>query len=255
MADGQVLPSPNSDTLLRAPLELVVCQVRHEPYGDSVQPEQALAFHNAVSDHFPRAEATTGHEFLIDPNTGIPQVTRGGAWRFTSTDGHWVATVSPDSFALEAKSYTTWTDFHALLSEVVDAAIETSSPKLLQRVGVRCIDRIWREGSTLPSSWAGLLDPGVLGLATNPALASAVTLAQTYSEMVFQQYRAGVRGSLATDKNPSGYSMVLDTDCYDDTAKAFKKETIDEVVGDLHTLSLQLFQTVITDTLYCELHG
>lgn len=255
MADRLALPEPNSDTLVRAPLELVVCQIRHEPRGDAVDPEQALAFHEMVSEHFPRAEATSGNEFMIDPNTGIPQLTRGGAWRFTSADSQWTATMSVDSFALEAKSYTTWTHFNNLLSAVVDAVIETGSPKLLQRVGVRCVDRIWREGSTKPASWAGLLDPGVLGLATNPTLASAVTTAQTYSELVFDQYRAGLRGSLATDKNPSGYSMVIDTDCYDDTAKVFKKETINEVVSGLHKLSLQLFQTVITSQLYGELHG
>ena len=143
-----------------------------------------------------------------------------------------------------------------MLSCSSDSAIFTVfEPKITQRVGVRYIDRIWREGSRKPADWKGLLDGSVLGLAGVPALENSVIACQTYSELAVGDYRANVRGSLATDNIPTKFSMVLDTDCFDERSRLFELDAIQNTIDELHILNLQLFQQVITEQFFEELRG
>lgn len=256
--DVEALGNPNRDTLAHPPLELVVCQIRHEPIAGGVSPSHVLGVQSLLGFGFDKLSSAppAGVTFAAAPSGEFqPHVTQSPSWQLTTSDGSWIATFNADSFALECTSYTTWTDFADRLQGVIDAVAGTYAPQVVQRVGVRTIDRIWRRGSTIPREWVGLLDPGVLGFAGNDVLKDSVQVTQTYQELAFGETRANVRGSIASDQTPSKYSFLLDIDCFDERARIFDKSSILELVKGLHFLGLKMFQSVLTDRLYEELRG
>lgn len=260
VAAATQLPEPRTDTLKRAPLELVVCQVRHEPLEDVSDARRMLALQTHLGNGFIKLEPQLSAELSLGSLPGgdatppaLKQSMTG--WRLTTPEGGWIVTVSRDSFAIESTQYTSWTEFRTLLGALVEATVATFNPQLINRIGVRYMDRIWREGSTIPVEWQKLLSPGVLGLANCERLSPYVAVAQTYNELAIGEYRANVRGSIASDNTPNKYSMVLDTDCFDERSVAFDTANLMDVVADLHVLSLQLFQEVVTPDLYAELLG
>lgn len=257
MATAQTgLPTPETETLKHPPLELVVCQVRHEPLAEVADPRQALALQALLGRGFSKLEPQAGAQINFNAISGAaPSVSQSSGWRLLTVDGAWAITLSADSFAIECSQYTRWSEFKELLVALVDAVNATFEPKLVQRIGVRYLDRIWRIGSTVPAEWAGYLHAGVLGMANNPLLAPNVLVSQTFSEMAIGDYRINVRGSIASDNTPNKHSMVLDTDCFDERSALFVMDDVLNVVNDLHMLSLQIFQQVVTDQLYDELRG
>lgn len=250
------LPAPRTETMRHPPLELVVCQVRHEPLPGVADPRNALALQAMLGHGFSKLEPQAGAQINFNAVPGAtPSVSPASGWRLLTVDGSWAITLSSDSFAIECSQYTSWSEFKALLDALVEAVLATFEPKLVQRIGVRYLDRIWRSGSTVPSEWTGYLNESVLGMVNNPVLAPHVLVSQTYSELAIGNYRMNVRGSIASDNTPSKYSMVLDTDCFDERSALFVASDVLGVVNDLHMLNLQVFQQVITDQLYEELRG
>lgn len=255
-AEVEALGAPKTDTLARPPLELVVCQIQHEPKLEARSPATMLGIQSALGFGFDKSEPVTGGELTIAPNKAgqvVPQFSQTVGWRLTTSDGGWIVTLNGDSISLECTRYTTWTDFKVVLQRLISVVSETYHPELTQRVGVRYLDRIWRKDSTIPKEWDGLLAPGIVGLATDPLLADAVQVAQTYFEMDFRDCKANLRGSIAADQTPNKYSFLLDIDCFDERASAFSPETLTQRIDDLHLLNLRLFQAVITDRLYDEM--
>ncbi|MGB7962895.1 MAG: TIGR04255 family protein [Propionicimonas sp.] len=263
MATDQVLPadlaiaelkSPNTDTLAKPPLELVVCQVRHEPVPSVAEADRVPLVQEQLSKWCDRVEPVSSLPPGLPPGVVAASASTPSGWRFLSERG-WIVTLNTDSFAVECTRYATWTAFNELLSSVITTVSSTYGPKLTQRVGLRFIDRFSRAESALPAQWIGWLDPAVLGFGAHPTLGGATLVAQTSSELVVEGLRANIRGSIATDNTPNGYSFVLDTDCFDDRVRRFDVEDVSAVIKRLHDLNLRLFQTVITDELYAEIHG
>jgi len=253
----EALGMPNTDTLTHPPLELVVCQVRHEPRPDGVNPTTVLAMREALGFGFDKLEAVRPGVILTTGPDGamVPQAGQAEGWRLVTSDGAWIATFGPDSFALECTRYTTWSEFSLRLTKIAEVATASYHPQLVQRIGVRYVDRIWRADSTVPKEWVDLLDPGVLGFASHLQLGEFVRVTQTNQELVFGEYGANIRGSIASDQTPSKHSFLLDIDCFDERAAAYDEAPLLDVVERLHLLNLRLFQIVLADTLYRELRG
>lgn len=247
------MPDPRRETLKRPPLELVVAQVRHEPQGAIGDASRVLELQEAIGDGFSKLEPANANEIALNERNVSVQAKPG--WRLTTTDGHWVITLSADSFTLEAARYTTWTEFKRRFFSLVRVVEAELQPKLMQRLGLRYIDRIIRDDSGKPAEWVGFIEAPFLGLASDSDIGGAVSMFQSVHELRVGDNVAVVRGSCATDNTPSGYSMLIDTDCSTDRAQAFISSSIEDSLEDLHTLSLQIFQTALTKKLYAELQS
>lgn len=249
------LGEADSSTLSKAPLELVVCQVRHEPLPVMTDAGAALEIQRALPSNFTRLEPQSGGPISIGvPGGGFGQPSPGPShWRIVNADSTLIVSLAPDSFSLECGQYTTWTDFHSILDVLIAAVSRVATPRVTQRVGVRYIDRIHRSQSKFPPTWANYLDSSFLGLANNPEIAEAVRVSQVYNELVFDDARANIRGSIATDETPNGYSFLLDVDCFDERSTEFSSKSTSEVASALHRLNLKLFQMVLTEDLMKEM--
>ncbi len=256
MAPTAPMPAPHTETLKNPPLELVVCQIRHEPLGPSLDPKKVLALQATFGNGFSKLEPQMSAEINFGP-MGIvpPNVTQTAGWKLSTPAGGWSVVLTPDSFAIESSKYTTWSEFRTLLSDLIDAVLTVFDPKIVQRVGVRYVDRMWRAGSQKPSDWNGLLSGAILGFAGIEETREAVLALQTHCEFSLGDYRAVMRSSLAPDTTPSKFSMVLDTDCFDERSQSFEADAVRSTIDDLHTLCLQLFQQVVTEQYLEEMRG
>lgn len=247
------LPEPSTETLGSSPLELVVFQGRHEARPLVSEPSTALRVQNDIRHDYPTLEQGSAAEMVVEAgpsgfHTSGSEVRPG--WRLRSKDQKWTVVLMPDFFALESTGYTTWTEFNTRLGDLTEVVHSVYQPALIQRIGLRYIDRMVYPEASKPSHWASLLDPSLLGLAAKPDLMESVVGAQTFSHLDLGDAQVVLRSSCTPDATaPSGYATVLDTDCFDGRARAFELPDIDQTAQRLHRRALQVFQAVVQPKL------
>ena len=138
------LPEPSTEKLEHSPLELVVCQVRHER-------------NLAVADAKRRLRYTEGWEASTRCSTRPPAspstswaarrayrttFDQQRGWNFRPADGAWTVVLMPEFFALETRAYTDWADSSSRLDELVRLVESVLEPSVEQRLGLRFIDRV-----------------------------------------------------------------------------------------------------------------
>jgi uncharacterized protein (TIGR04255 family) len=231
--DPLTAPPPDEVPLANAPLVRVIAQVRF-PLVVAVEQRGFIApFQEAVRATYPvlRQDQTQG--VILSPS-GVAPVPPQTAWRFSDVEGHWRVSITPDFLALETTSYTSRSDFLLRLREVVAALSEHVEPKLIDRLGVRYIDRIVGDAV---NDIAKLVRPEVRGITGTAAAAHAV---HALSESMFALDNARILarwGSLpagatvdpAAIEPADESSWILDLDMFSTSPMPF---SVDRVVED-----------------------
>ncbi|MDN4643917.1 TIGR04255 family protein [Arthrobacter sp. PsM3] len=247
------LPEPSTETLGASPLELVVFQGRHEGRPAVSDPAIALRIQNDIRHDYPTLEQASAAEMVVEAGPSGFQTSGGEVrpgWRLRSKDHQWTVILMPDFFALESTGYTTWTEFNSRLEDLVEVIHSAYQPALIQRIGLRYIDRIVYRQASKPGHWVDLLEPSLLGLAANPDLMESVIGAQTFSHLDLGDAQVVLRSSCTPDPAAAnGYATVLDTDCFDGRARAFDVLDIKQTAQKLHRRALQVFQAVVKPEL------
>jgi len=256
------LPEPDRSRLARSPLELVVCQIRHERRLVVGEGATALAVHEALGGAggaYPSIDEVSGAELNLVMGIGIgaPNVreTKTSGWRLTSADGAWVITLMPDNFSLETSAYTTWADdFAPRLGALIDAVTERIQPTFEQRIGLRYVDRIKELGLTELAAWRPYLRPELLGLALHPQLGPGV---RNYQHQVVIELGdgviAGLRHGPVVEPGRDVVDYQLDYDIFRQGGRAFDAAAIMDAAAQFNIYALQLFQASISDELLEEL--
>jgi uncharacterized protein (TIGR04255 family) len=185
--DPLVDPAPVEVPLKRAPLVRVIAQIRFPLVVAVEQPDFIAPFQKSVQQEYPVLRQEQAQGVVLGP-TGVSQVPPQTAWRFADVEGHWRVSLTQNFLALETTKYTSRSDFLARLSEVVAPLDVLIQPKLLDRIGLRYIDRI--SGPDLRDI-ADLVRPEVRGIAGSPAASHAV---HALSESLFEIDGARVLG-------------------------------------------------------------
>jgi uncharacterized protein (TIGR04255 family) len=256
------LPEPDRGRLARSPLELVVCQVRHERRLVVGEGATALAVHDAlggVGGAYPSIDEVSGAELNVMMGLGIgaPNVreTKTSGWRLTSADGAWVITLMPDNFSLETSSYTSWDDdFAPRLDALIDAVATHVNPTFEQRIGLRYVDRINELGLTHLAAWQPYLRPELLGLALHPQLGPGV---RSYQQQVLIELADGVTAGLrhgpVVEPGRDVVDYQLDYDIFRQGGRPFDADAVKAATAQFNISALQLFQATISDALLEEL--
>jgi len=234
-----------------------VCQVRHELHPDIAGPSTVLTVKQLLPALFTRIEQVQMADIVLGFGANpMPPGSPASGWKLSSDDERWTLQLMPDSYTLECTGYTSWTEFRTIFLEVTAALQQHFDLKIVNRLGLRYFDRIKRDGTAVPKDWRGLFDPGLLGVSGDEDFVAAQTVAQTNQEFVFNGVNVHLRTSCATDNTASsGYSMVLDTDCFDARAFGFAVDAIEGGVSELHAHSIRVFETVVTKALMDEFGG
>jgi len=177
-------PPPKEVPLPRAPLVRVIAQVRFPPIPGVESRETIGAFQKKVRAEFPVARPEQMQSFTISP-AGLVSGTPEAVWRFSDIAGQWRASLAPSFLALETTNYTSRADFFGRFESLV-RLLEELEPQVVDRIGVRYIDRI--VGKEL-ADIARLVRSEVLGISGLPIMSRAQ---QSLSETVFKLDRAQI---------------------------------------------------------------
>ncbi len=244
-------PTPAEVPLAAAPLIRVIAQVRFPLVTAIEQLEFIAPFQEAIRATYPilRQEQT---QQLVLGGSMAPAMRPSTAWRFSSEDAHWRVSLTSDFLALETTRYTSRNDFLGRFEVVVAALVAQVDPKLIDRVGVRFIDRI--SGDDLDRI-GKFIRPEVRGLSGGPA---ATWVSHSITETVFSrdEVQALVRwGQLpprvtvdpAAIEPSESPSWILDLDMFSLKPAPF---SVERVVTDTRHYMERLytfFRWVVTD--------
>lgn len=152
---------PREVPLTNAPLVRVIAQVRFPEILAVEQREFVASFQEAIRATYPVLRQEQTQAVVVGPANAV-QVKPQTAWRFADVEGKWRVSLTPEFLALETTQYTSRSDFFSRLHFLVAALDEHIEPKVVDRLGVRYIDRI--TGSVIDDI-ASLVRPEVRGIA------------------------------------------------------------------------------------------
>jgi uncharacterized protein (TIGR04255 family) len=262
------LPIPDTARLGRAPLELVVFQIRYDPQLRATEAQVALAFHDAIGGRdgaFPNIDPINTASIQVSFAAGLgataaPVLAESSGvdgWRFSSTDGAWTVQLTRDFAALQTTRYETWEEsFSPRLDLLIHAVAAHIAPRVEQRLGLRYVDRIRIPGLAVPVDWRPYIVPELLGLAVHPDLGRAITGAQ--QQLVLDLGEGGVQcgfrhGFLREPTAIAEIQYFLDYDVFRQAGRAFDVENIRAAAAQFNTYALQLFQACVTPELLGQL--
>lgn len=168
-------PPPTEVPLTDPPLIRVIAQVRF-PLIASVERRDFIApFQESIRKHYPVLRQEQSRGFVIPPAGGGVEARSTTSWRFQDADGLWRVVLAPSFLALETTKYTNRGDFLMRFGMVMRALENHIDPQVIDRVGVRYVDRVVGDNLTeLPK----LVRPevgGILGTALQAHVKHTVT--------------------------------------------------------------------------------
>lgn len=169
---------PTEVSLAAAPLVRVITQVRF-PVVLSIEKRDFVApFQEAIRAQYPvlRTEQTQG--LLVGPQ-GASSMPPQVIWRFADVDGNWRISLAPNFVSIETTTYESRKNFFERFETIVKALAEHVSPRVVDRIGVRYIDRITGDAV---KNITTLVRPEILGIIATPAFQNA---RHTLSESLF----------------------------------------------------------------------
>ncbi|MEC4888376.1 MAG: TIGR04255 family protein, partial [Scytonema sp. PMC 1070.18] len=132
---------PPEVPLKDAPLVRVIAQVRFPPILSIEKKDFVGSFQEAIREQYPilKPEQTQG---LVFSPQGVVQTTPQVTWRFVDTTNSWRVSLAPNFVAIETTDYLSRSDFLERLKNVLVALNESFNPRIIERFGLRYIDRL-----------------------------------------------------------------------------------------------------------------
>lgn len=246
------LPPPPDDELRKSPLDLVVCQVRHERIAAVADATRALKIHSVLEDMFPKIEELSEETLNVAGGPSGVSVNRSegvGGWRFKSADNAWTVSLTPTFFAIETSDYQRWEGFRGLLETLLRVVTEVTGPQIEQRLGLRFLDSISHPDAKKQTEFRGLIDDRLLGPLAGGPLSESIQATQNLVQLVMS---GGVLINLRHGCSPNENGVVyrLDFDCFRESGQPFNPDGILTEADRLHDAAKQVFRVAITDDLY-----
>jgi uncharacterized protein (TIGR04255 family) len=168
--NNPLVTSPPGEIPLRdTPLVRVIAQVRF-PVIVSIEKRAFIAsFQEALRDIYPVLRPEKMQELAAGPQ-GVAPVQTQVVWRFSDVDGAWRVSLAPEFIALETTSYARRSDFLDRLHVALGALSEHIGPKVVDRLGLRYIDRLVGQAV---DDIAKLVRSEVIGVFATPMAAQA----------------------------------------------------------------------------------
>jgi uncharacterized protein (TIGR04255 family) len=257
------LPSADRTLLASAPVEVAICEVRFTSVQSAVPVETAErirdALAKALSVDFPNIQpATQGTmqiNFNVEGASWSGDQTKG--WQTSSADGQHSATVFPTSVIWQVGVYKRWGLSMRPPLEVLLGAIATDlSPSLVQRIGLRYVNRFVDPSCKTLGDWSGKIGETLLGPLGNPVFGEKVTGAQQQVEIALDG-RHGVllRHGPIPDQASKSISYFLDLDVFANAASPFEVAEVLDAAERLNRTALSLFQACVSVDYLKSLQG
>jgi uncharacterized protein (TIGR04255 family) len=126
-----------------APLVCVLGQVRF-PQILAVEDKKVVApFQEAIRKKYPKLQQERTYQLVFDNQEKEAVRSQSEAiWRFTDVNNHWRVSLASNFVTLDTSKYVSRQDFLERMREVLTAVNEHIQPNLVERIGIRYVDRI-----------------------------------------------------------------------------------------------------------------
>jgi uncharacterized protein (TIGR04255 family) len=265
VTDGPLggLPSADKTLLASAPLEVAICEVRFTSSQSGVSVETVERIRDALAKTLdvdlpniqPATQGMVQVNFKVGGASWSGDETKG--WQVSSADGQHSATVLPNSVIWQVGTYKRWSLSMRAPLEVLLGIIATDlSPSLVQRVGVRYVNRFTDPSCKTLGDWNGKIDATLLGPVSNSVFGKKVTGAQQQVEIALDG-RHGVllRQGPIPDQASKTVNYLLDLDVFANAATPFKAAQVLETTERLNRTALSLFQACVSVDYLKSLRG
>ncbi|MDJ0579538.1 TIGR04255 family protein [Crocosphaera sp.] len=174
-------PTPSEVHLTNAPLVRVLGQVRFSQILSVENKEFVAQFQEAIRAKYPNLQQQRNHQFTFDNQRKelIPSQS-DVIWWFTDINNDWRVSLSSNFIALDTVSYISRQDFLERMKEILTAVSEYIKPNLVERIGIRYIDRLTGDNV---KNISNLVIPELTNISTS---IFKEHILQTYNESLFQ---------------------------------------------------------------------
>lgn len=247
------LPGAEIVGLGSARIQLAVAEVRHISVGE-ISPDQALRARDIVGRERPdliHVEPIQRQEvaFTVDPAGGpVPQTSSTGGWALSDERRTLTVNLFPDLAFVQTSTYFRYREsLRPALSGIVAALAEVFAPDLLQRVGLRYVNRFEDRGVRSAADWQGKIVGSFLGVPTDGLLGPLVQTTQQQVEIALEPgVGALVRhGAFLDPASPGSYAYLIDLDVSRQVTDVFDPDAALAVARRLNRTALTLFQHIV----------
>lgn len=257
------LPSADKTVLANAPLEVAIIEVKFTSTAVEVPVEVAArvrdALVEAVGIDFPTLQPAMQRAMQINFNADGASWSgdQTTGWQVASSDGQYSATLFPGSVVWQVGDYKRWSLSMRAPLEVLLGAVETDlAPSLVQRIGLRYVDRFVDPSCMALRDWVGKIDGTVLGPLGNPVFGAMVRGAQQQIELALDgRHGALLRHGPIPDQASKTVNYLLDLDVFAHGANAFIVADIVATAERLNRTALSLFQQCVSTDYLKSLQG
>lgn len=207
-----------------APLRSVLAQVRFDPVPALLAEAGTTGFHTLVQRTYPNGpERSTDVDIQLTPaNVGVRAT--APVWKFRSSSGDYVISLSHDFVALETASYTDFDEFLRQFALALRAVERTVMPSMSRRVGLRKINAVPLPDPNDPRTLTARVRVDLLGAIAYTGFPAKIRGAE--GGLIFDEdlnrlfVRYGLEGNAETEA-----SFVLDMDYSTETPHAISAES------------------------------
>jgi uncharacterized protein (TIGR04255 family) len=250
------LPPADRTLLVRPPLELAVLEVRFVAEAADVAADVALAARErlaALGLSYVRQERAQEGRLEIQmqpgaaPVSNVQQGARG--WQLHTADGTGHITLLPGAVVLQTSRYERWSvTLKPVLEALVAVAEEYLAPSVVDRIGLRYIDRFVDPSARTPAAWRGRVHPELLAAACHPVFGSHVRAAQQQVELTLGQAQGALlrHGPFVDAAAADAVSYLVDIDVFDAESIRFHVAEVVRRAEVLNRTAASLFQATLT---------
>lgn len=246
-------PPPAEVPLTDPPLVRVIAQGRFPLIASVEQREFIAPFQEAIRKHYPALRPEQSRGVALGSH-GVMDTRSNTIWRFHDTSEAWRVTLAPDFLALETTKYASRDDFAEKLAVVLEALKEHVDPQVVDRLGVRYIDRVVGENlASLPqlvrAEVAGILGTPLAAHARHAISENVFVLPEGVGHVTARWGLVPPRGTVdpgavdAIDET----SWLLDLDAFQSETRAFEVDTIVEQTRGFAERIYSIFRWAVTD--------
>jgi uncharacterized protein (TIGR04255 family) len=251
-------------TLTRAPLALVLVQVRWPEHGRLLRDFKSIALtFGETLDDFPLYRELHEQGIQITPE-GVQTIQGERSFQWRSLDNIWTVHLTQTSMSLFCLPHVNYrfsevTERLRVLLNLLSSILEI---RLIDRIGVRYVNRLTNveTHAALPEIFDGAI-LGMSQLSVRPTARLVSTLSQAvYSvEGATLQVRSGYLAPGETMDQAiapvDNVSWVLDMDAFDNVQRMFDIENVEQVVGRLADTVYDFFKLVMQQDAETRLEG
>ncbi len=231
------------------PIIEAVCEFRFEPGSPWDITVPGLVYEKIRDSGFPKRQPIRDVEFGVRQSAGgvEPELKPIDRIRFLREDEKAFVQVGPDQLAVNhLKPYPSWAEFQPLIMKGFGAYLEVASPKSIQRVGLRYINRV-----EIPGTKVKVEDYFEFYPFAGNKLPQAFGHFIVGIEVPYENSRDTLRLLLTSVRtsSPNTIGVVLDLDYFLAKPGAVALDKISKWINVAHDHVEEVFEACITDPL------